>query len=382
MIDVKTVLARLARVESSETPVISVYLNTEWTEEHQRERVRVFLKSRLREARQAGAADPGDVDWVEAQGQAILNRVKFEDANGVALFACQRAGLREVFPLRVAFADTFTIERRPFLRPLARAVEETPPTLVVFIDGATGRLVPLNATGTEEEVVLQSQVEGRHSMGGWAALAQARYQRHIREHREQHLEAVAAAVTGWMEREGGQRIVLAGEPRTAAALRRHLPEHVAARIIGTVAAGRWEPANVLAARAAELVALEAGSRETAEVDSALTEAAGGGAAVAGVGPTLEAVNRGAVRHLYMLEAFRRPGAVCVACETLQDRFHFACVFCGKETRALELGEAMVERVLSAGGGVTTVERHTELARRGGVAARVRYVEALGKTFQG
>lgn len=375
MKEIRTPLRRLARLGEGSVPVVSVYLNTQWVDEHQRERVRVFLKSRLHEARQSGRAVGADLDWIEAQGRALVDRTLFVDANGVALFACEPAGLREVLPVRVPFEDTFVVDARPFLRPLARVVEETPAALVVFIDGTRARLIPLDPSGPEAEVVLDSGVEGRHRLGGWAALAQSRYQRHIREHREQHFEAVAAAIVEWSERQGAEKVVLCGEPRMTAALRKHLPERATRGIVGAIAGTRYEPATRLGARAADLLARVQDGREGEAVEAVLAEAAAGSAAVAGLESTLAAVNRGAVRELYVLEAFREAGAACATCGTLQQRFHFRCAFCGREIRATELGEAMVERVLAAGGRVTTVEHHPRLAARDGLAARLRYAEA-------
>ena len=67
--DVQARLAELARRPPGARPVVSVYLNTRWTDENQRERVRIFLKNRLREAR-AAAGQPAEEDlaWIEAEG--------------------------------------------------------------------------------------------------------------------------------------------------------------------------------------------------------------------------------------------------------------------------------------------------------------------------
>src|SRR5213593_1528138 len=46
-VDFRQRLRELARFESSGSPVVSVYLNTEWVDEHQRERVRIFVKNAL-----------------------------------------------------------------------------------------------------------------------------------------------------------------------------------------------------------------------------------------------------------------------------------------------------------------------------------------------
>src|SRR3989442_5827989 len=322
--DLKARLSELARWQPCPTPVVSVYLDTEWTDEQQRERVRIFLKNALRDARERALAAPADLDWIERQGRAVIDREVLEAANGAALFACEAAGLREMVPVRMPFEPTFVVESTPFLRPLAGLPDDTPASLVVFVNGTTARLIPLNTTGPESEAVLEAQVEGRHSMGGWAALAQSRYQRHIEMHREQHFEATAAAVTSWSDRRGAERIVLAGEPRTVAALRRHLPDRVSARVVGTVTGMRWEAPSVIAKRAAERLREVDEHAEEEAVDGVLVDAAKGAQAVAGVHATLEALNRGAVLRLYILEAFREPGVTCGTCGAVVRGVHFRC----------------------------------------------------------
>src|SRR5438445_349922 len=196
-VDFRQRLRELARFEPSGSPVVSVYLNTEWVDEHQRERVRIFVKNALAEARGRRWADRDDLDWIERQSGTLIECAVFEDANGA-----------------------------------------------------------------------------------------------------------------WTERYDAHHIVLAAEPRSAAALRKHLPEAVAARIAGVVAGARHESSPVIADRAAGVLARVAQQADERRVDEALADAAEGSTAVAGVTATVGAVNRNAVRHLYVLTTFREPGAVC------------------------------------------------------------------------
>ena len=371
--DVETRLAELARLAPAPRPVVSVYLNTRWTDESQRERVRIFLKNHLRDARTARHDRPADedLDWIDAQGQRIIAQAAFPDASGVALFA-GGDGLREVLPLRAAFEDAFVVNSTPFLRPLVDSAEEAVPALVVFVDGVSARLVALTPTGPGEEVALEHEVPGRHSTGGWAALAQSRYTRHIEVHRDQHYQATAAAVVALVERHGLGRIVLSGEARAVAVFREHLPTPLDARVGGVVPGARYESTAVIATRAAELLAHIDQQDDANAVDRQLDAAAKGGRAVAGVAPTLEAVNKNAVQHLYLVRTFEQPGAVCEACAALQPPVLGRCLFCGGDTRTAELGEAMVGRVLASGGEVSMVERHAGLTGRDGVGAILRY----------
>ncbi|MBI3030630.1 MAG: hypothetical protein HYY64_14075 [Candidatus Rokubacteria bacterium] len=373
--DVGARLTELAKLRGTgETPVVSVYLNTRWGDEHQRDRVRVFLKNEIRKARKTATAGgiQADLDWIQAEGEALITQALVPEANGVALFACQSLGLREVVPLRVPFESAFVVAEAPYLSPLAALLETTPSALMVFVDGESARLVPLTAEGVGEEVALESEVPGHHRRGGWAQLAQSRYQRHVQDHRGRHFEAVVEALIGLTEGNGVRRIVMAGEPRTIAVFQKRLPPRIAERIVGSIAGARHESAAVLVGRAAQFLARLRGGEGADAVDAILTEAAKGGRAVAGLDETLEAVARGAVQRLYLLQGFSQPGRLCVECGALQSGDAATCRLCGKPTTAAELGGAIAERVIATGGKVETVGVHQALARVGGVAALLRY----------
>jgi peptide subunit release factor 1 (eRF1) len=372
--DLKARIAELARIGATPSPVVTVYLNTHWADEHQRDRVRIFLKNELARAR--GGPHPraaeADLRWVEAEGEARLKQAAEPGARGVALFACEAVGLREVLASRIAFPNVFAVADTPLLRPLAELSETAPTTLVVFIDAASARLVLVPPVGAGEEVVLQGDVPGHHSRGGWAQLAQSRYQRHIQDHRARHFDAVAAVLIELAERHAVRRLILAGDPRNVAVFREALPARLAGLVVGVVAGARHDPTALIVERAAELLPHVEGQRIATEVDGVLTTAAKRGNATAGLDATLEALNRGAVHRLYLLDGWRAPGRRCTACGTLQGGFTWQCPACGGESATVELAEAMAERVIATGGSVETIAAHQGLGAAGGIAAELRY----------
>src|SRR5712692_786101 len=156
--DLVTALGELGRISKAPTPVVSVYLDTRWADEHQRDRVRVFLKNELARARRASnnrAAD-GELDWIESQGAALVGQATLPEAVGVALFACEGLGLRETLSVRVPFEDAFVVADTPLLRPLAVLAEAAPAALLVFVDAERARLWTIMAAGVGAEVVLEA----------------------------------------------------------------------------------------------------------------------------------------------------------------------------------------------------------------------------------
>jgi peptide subunit release factor 1 (eRF1) len=371
--DLRERVNALARLPGAASPVVSVYLDTRWADEHQRERVRVFLSNGLRKARTgAGTELRADLDWIEEQGDRLVAQATVPEADGVALFACGPLGLREILTVRVPFQNAFVVAERPLLTPLAALAEEALPAIVVFVDGSHARLIPIDPAGQGDELTLEHGVPGRHSRGGWALMAQSRYQRHVEVHRDQHFEAVAEALQELSAQQGGVRIVLAGEDRMVAAFRSRLPTTLAGRVAGTISAARYETASTLADRATALLARLDASEQERVLNEVLTEAAKGGQAIAGVEGTLHAVGRGAVRRLYLLRGFSEAGAACTTCAAMQPGEAATCRACGGPTKRVCLGDEVVDRVVTAGGEIAVIDAHAALERAGGMAALLRF----------
>jgi peptide subunit release factor 1 (eRF1) len=366
-------MTRLAKTHAR-AGVVSVYLNTHWADEHQRDRTRVFVREEVRRARQASIAPDMDaaLGWIEEEVDGLVSQARTPSARGVALFACPAAGVREVIASRAAFEPVFAVGDAPHLRPLAAVLGESVSALVAFVDGERARLIPLTSEGVGEEVVLASAVPGHHRRGGWAQLAQSRYSRHIEQRRGEHYDAVVEALAAVAEARQAHRVVLAGERETLAMLRDRLPATLQAAVAGTVPAAWHEPAAAIAARADELVRrVEAESAREA-VAQAVTEAAKGQRAVTGVDDTLAAASRGAIHRLLVLKQFAETGQACTACGALSRGDGTACPMCQARTRPVEVGDAAVARVLASGGTVAVLSENAQLASAGGMAAILRY----------
>ena len=77
VMDLRARLAVLAKIGKTETPVVSVYLDTRWSDEHQRDRVRIFLKNEIAKAREARGrrAAPADLEWIQVEAHQRLAAV-------------------------------------------------------------------------------------------------------------------------------------------------------------------------------------------------------------------------------------------------------------------------------------------------------------------
>ena len=280
--DVAAKLQELARAKPGPAPVISVYLNTRWSDEHQRERVRVFMKNEIRKAAAMAVGQlEAELAWLAAEGERLVRQEFHPEAAGVAMFAGGAGNWREILSLAVPFTDSFSVADTPRLRPLVAALGEAPRAAVLFVDGESARLAALTEGGAADDIVLETtDVVGHHRRGGWSLLLQSRYQRHIHEHRKRHFDAVAHALADLVDHHGLRAIVLAGEPRNLAVFRTHVPARLAGRIVGDVAAARYEPTSALAERALALIRHLGAGQAAAALDTVLIDAEGRGRAPA------------------------------------------------------------------------------------------------------
>lgn len=371
--DIKQELVTLSETPASRTPALSVFLATHWVDEQQRDRVRAFVESELR---RVAVVDPPPMDedrrWIEARVAAITAQAELVGARGVALFACAPLGLRLVLPLRATFANAVVLGPRPSLRPLVEVLSAVAETLVVCVDLEHARLISIGQEGMRDEVALTGDVPGHHSRGGWAQLAQSRYQRHIEAHRDRHLDAVAAAARGLMHDLAIERVVLMGDAEIVGALRGALAADVMPRVVAALPGSRHEASAELVARALAAAQHSHAATIAARVENTLVDAEKNVRAAAGLTSTLEAIHRGAVHQLYLLRAFRQGGVECEQCGLLKVELAPACPYCGGPATQTELGEAVVRRVLTAKADVIDVPEHAGLAQHDGLAASLRY----------
>jgi peptide chain release factor subunit 1 len=374
--EITKALQDLAKFSAAPLPVISVYLNTQWHDQHQRERVTTFLRQHMRLARllvvdteatrQSLEADLGRIaQW----GERLVHGTGDFAMPGMALFTCHEADLWVELPAPIPFEDEFTVADRPALRQLARLDEDYTNALVVLVDSRAARICEVVLGGFLAETDFASEVPGRHKQGGWA---QMRYQRHVQAHMERHYQEVAAYLATYITAHPQTSIILSGQDDIVANFRQVLSPQVQQRIIDEIRLDlRASAARILEA-AQEVLRHHEREEEQASVALLLNRAGHGGLAVVGLQETLAAVNAHRVHMLLMQRDFHQSGWRCLGCSHLGEALPPQCPVCGGTVAAVELGEALVSAVLQTDGVVEVVAPDARLAAYEGVGVLLRY----------
>ncbi|HYB73474.1 MAG TPA: Vms1/Ankzf1 family peptidyl-tRNA hydrolase [Candidatus Sulfotelmatobacter sp.] len=373
-------IRKLASVADPHAAVVTLYLDARGRDQHQREAIRTFVRRALAEARRewrgpaaAGAGLEVDLSRIQRYVEELMARGAGGRPPGIALFACAGAGLFVDLRAPLPFQNQFGVGGAPLLAQLSLLEDEYEPALVALVDAESARIFQSALGGVLSELDLVSNVPGRHKQGGWA---QARYQRHIRAHQDEHHKAVAAVLAEGLNGQGIRRLILGGPPLAQRNLRRFLPPEAEGRIIAEVDL----PVRVAVVRVQEAVrgALQAWERrQEGEAVRELQDRAGNpGQAALGLVNTLAAVNRRAVHLLLISERFAAAGWACRGCGALQAAATLACPLCGGALATADLREAVVTAVVRAGGGIEWVAAQPALERLGGVGALLRTSRGL------
>ncbi|HEX2765246.1 MAG TPA: Vms1/Ankzf1 family peptidyl-tRNA hydrolase [Candidatus Limnocylindria bacterium] len=227
----RRLIRRLAEAESTEAPILSVYIDVRPEAHGERPAARSEIV-KVREALEDIAADlephtPARTS-VDADVKRIFRLLETEDLDGVdglAIFACDRIGLWEVVRSREAFDTEVRVGPTADLFQLARLLDDQTSAVIAIVDTNTCRLFVTRRGGLDERPGPDEPPDEhkRHKQGGWS---QARYQRHVDMQDKRFAKEAAAAIERLVERERPRHVILAGDERAMSVLDDELSEAV------------------------------------------------------------------------------------------------------------------------------------------------------------
>lgn len=366
-------LRKLAEWNPDGVPITSLYLTVDGRRYPRRSDYEVRLEELLRAGRARAAELPEAAARSVAGDLASFDafvREHFErgDTRGLALFSASAVGLWEAIRLPRPVRDRVIVAPRADVRMLEALLETYETTCVALTDYEKARIF-LSRLGRVEEVRdLVDEVPGRHDQGGWS---QMRMQRHVDDHRTQHLKRVADVLFRLHRDRGFEHLVLAGPGEAHRELEGLLHEYLRRRVRAHVALAMT--ATVEDVRARTVVIEEELERERErELIQRLAEAVPSGRGVAGLEATLDALGQGRVGTLVVDLDHVAPGGVCETCGRLGTRAS-ACPACGAPMREVpDVVEVAVAACYERGCEVEAVTADQRLQELGGIGALLRF----------
>jgi peptide subunit release factor 1 (eRF1) len=405
-LELRRALADLCELRSDAEPIVTLYLDTSWTDEKQRERSRLYVQEAARQAVDHHSAHPQldalrrTLDRIARLAAERHGQVSDGAVRGLAVFACESVGLWKVLESPRPFRSELCVDGRPHLMQLARLFDDVEPAVVAFVHDRGAQIYEVALGAIVNEATIEGAVPRRHGQGGrmrggasaspngtsgGATLErEAKNQRHVEEIIHRVRREAAEFLRQLWERDPRAHVVLVGTSEKVAAFERELPERMRERVLARLprppSKGAWTASGVseVLASVVQKIAEHELASEAKQVEHAIGEAMRGGLAVLGPEDVVLAVNERRVHRLILEEDFERSGWRCRNCGALGMNHDEVCTFCqGALARVDALGEELVGRVLAEDGEVEVVAHTNRLHSYKGVAALLRQTKAKG-----
>ena len=352
----------------AQTPVLSVYLNTEPVEGGV-EPHKLYLRSMLKDVDM-----PEDVFVVER----YLDHEFEWSGRSVALFSCEPEGFFRAYALAVPLRSRVRVNNRPHVKPLADLLDSYGGYGVVLVDKQEARLFYFHLG----ELIEQEGVTGesvRHTKRGGGSQAQGRrggtagQTSYVEEVTERNIKEVVEIAAQFFTENNVRRILLGGTEDNLALFRAHLPKSWQSLVVGTFPVSMNAGHSEILERAMQ-VGKEAEKRRMEKlVDAVVTGAAKGRGGVVRLDETLSAVHEGRVLTLLIQEGLRAPGYRCLSCAYVTAQQLDTCPACGSEFEQIpDVVEMAVRKVMQSGGDVQVLHDDLALSEYEHIGALLRY----------
>jgi hypothetical protein len=377
MTDLQQTIDRLAHLAPSPNPVISCFVNT-GPDGRGRPTFMPNLKKAFGERLRSFPERSDAVRHIEADRDRILGFLSAEldpAVKGAALYASDADELWEAHTFRAPFdEERVVVGPVPHLYPLVKLADQSPLYAVCVADSREARLVVcgLGEVLTEEDFAAPEPID-QTRVAGWA---EVRYQSRIDEHLQKNAREIVERLGRIVDRGEVDYVILGGDDAIMGELRRHLTPAIREKLIDEEHISIDAASHEILRRTLQVVRDTEARDSRRLADTVIDRFRAGGLAVAGLEPTIEALNLEQVDQLLLADSFNgdHAGWQCAECRVLgPEPAPEVCPFCEAPIpERIELREAMVRRAERTGRRVEIVESHAGLEALDGVGATLRY----------
>ena len=357
-------LRELVAFEGKDSPVVSLYLDTDLTRQS-KEKCKLTLWELFRRL---------ETEVPQADRRRFEYFLDFEydwQAKGIAAFSCQARGFWRVHPLSVLLANTAFVGDRPNIKPLATLLDEYKPYAVALVGRDRARFFVIRLGEiVEYEMMADEELPSRHKQGGWAA---QRYQRHADARALHNFREAAELVVRFYQANGCERLILSGTEQNVALFREMLPKSVRKLVVGEMSLGMGASTSEVLRRSKDIFLAVEREREAELIEAMMSAAAVGGRGVTGLADSLAVAQEGRVQTLVVAPGYAAPAYRCSGCAYLTVQALDKCPFCEGEFEEIpDAVNLIVRRVVEDGGRVEVVPHSEALREAGEIGGLLRY----------
>ncbi|MBU0496468.1 MAG: hypothetical protein KKC68_07130 [Candidatus Thermoplasmatota archaeon] len=280
-----------------------------------------------------------------------------------AIYASVIHDFFKTLTLKTPIYNALIVDTSPYIRPLARILDEWESFTLVLLDSHTAKIIDIDLGHIEKHTQLLKDIMNKHKKGGQS---QARFQRLRKGAIHQFLKDVIES----LEEHHESHIILAGPGTTKKQFYDQLPKHLQQLVLTTLDID-INNENRLIQESFKHISSEEQKATTRLVNHLKKEILTDGLATYGFDHTLQAAQQGKIDILFVEKDYKVKGCICEHCQIVRAGPIKDCPICGQpasETDAIEEIIEFAERTNA------TIEFTDDpfIAELGHIAALLRY----------
>lgn len=345
---------------------ISLYLDMDSLDNKFVERRKNSCKSVLEEDKELLENFEKTMQMIE---QYLNKSGREKGQQGLAMFASNIHDFFRVFKLGMPVENLLVVDTSPYIRPLARLVDEYEAFGLVLLDSQRAKIYVVSSGKVGYKKKKATDIINKHKKGG---MSQARFQRLRKGAINHFLKDVAEDVEKLFSQEDIVKLIIAGSGNAKIMFKNILPHNIKSKIVDVIDMDFDEAEDRLVSKAEEIVLKD--EKETSErnVSRLRAEILRNGLAVHGLKETSEAVINGQIELLLVSKGYKIRGWICEKCQAVDSGVKDRCPYCGSRTSGVDVIEEIIEFAERTGTKIEFVGDNPILAELGGVGGLLRF----------
>lgn len=366
-------LESLEKFKSQENFVVSLFLNVSPQERKRGVYLSKFKSLVKNITEDKFTAVREDIEKIEKFLQSERESFK----KFLVLYSCSKMQLWQRYDLNLELKDDLIIDKTPYTTPLFDLLDNFQKYGVLIVDKRTARVFLVFLGDIEEYGILHTEdVPGKHKKGGWFALAEKRYTRHIEHHVKMHLKDVIDRFSEFLNDKEIRRLILAGPDEAIHELLKMLPENIKHKIVGRTYIEKNASADEILKKVKPIITEYEQIRESETLSSLITRSRKNENAVLGIDDVFKYLREKRVMKLVIPKDYKVEGYICDSCGFATQQMVDCCMECGScVMKANNLIEKANEIALQNGALIEVVKDEKErdiLIKNGGIGAFLRF----------
>jgi peptide chain release factor subunit 1 len=311
-------------------------------------------------------------DLEKVENYVISNKRMFR--KGLALISSTAKSFWKEYNINVPVKNELIVDKTPYTKPLMDILDNYQRYAVLLVDKESARIFTVHLGEiVEYGEVHTADIPGKHKKGGWFALSQNHYERHIDYHVGMHLKEVVNKLESFIGGEYIGRLIIGGSDEAVSMVKGMLHKTILDKIIGAAKIEMFAKPDEVLKKVEPIVSEHERKKEEETVDSLIAGALKNENAVLGLENVINALQEQRVMKLVFVKDYKASGYNCSACGHLSVQKLDSCPFCSGKIETVDyMVDLAGQKAIQQNALVEVVADSKKLMDAGGIGAFLRF----------